>query len=94
VEVEFQHSHIDRMPVGDLGSTFITLLVTSPEIHWIFRYQGNEQVFEFDDRDVKSELIDIPLSEPGVLAYLRDVIQDGVTSAQPTRIEPLIKIPL
>ena len=36
--VEFQHSHIDRMPLGNLASTILTLVVGSPEIHWIFRY--------------------------------------------------------
>jgi hypothetical protein len=36
--VEFQHSHIDRMPLGNLADTFLTLVVGSPEVHWIFRY--------------------------------------------------------
>src|ERR1041384_7327093 len=27
IEVEFRHSHMDRMPLGDLASTFLTLLI-------------------------------------------------------------------
>ncbi len=38
--MEFQHSHIDRMPLGDLAGTFLTLLIANPEIHWDFNYAG------------------------------------------------------
>ncbi len=39
VEASFRHSHIDRMPLGDLSMTFLTLLVSYPRIHWVFIYQ-------------------------------------------------------
>ena len=31
IDVEFQHSHIDRMPLGDLAETFLTLVVGCPD---------------------------------------------------------------
>src|SRR5512136_2238445 len=36
--VDFQHSHIDRMPLGDLAGTLLTLVVAYPHIRWIFEY--------------------------------------------------------
>ncbi len=36
--VDFQRSHIDRMPLGDLSTTFLNLLIAHPTIHYIFRY--------------------------------------------------------
>jgi hypothetical protein len=83
VEVEFQHSHIDRMPLGDLPGTYLTLLVSSPEIHWIFKYQVDDQTFIFDDAPVKAELEGVSLSEPGILAFLREMLTSGVASVQP-----------
>jgi hypothetical protein len=83
VEVAFQHSHIDRMPLGDLASTFITLLVSSPEIHWIFEYQVNLECFALDDAPIKQELVGIPLTDPLVLGYLREMINQGVARTQP-----------
>jgi anti-sigma regulatory factor (Ser/Thr protein kinase) len=80
VKVEFQHSHIDRMPLGNLASTLLTLVVGSPEVHWIFRYTVDGQTFTFDDQPVKATLEDIPLSEPAVLAYLRETIETGIQS--------------
>jgi hypothetical protein len=96
VAVNFQDSHIDRMPLGDLSDTFLTLLVAHPEIHWNFDYQViapspldqsdifqpqdtvSVQEFSFDDQTVKETLEDIPLSDPFVIAYLRQVFQDGI----------------
>ena len=39
IAVDIQLSHIDRMPLGDLAETYLSLLVAHPEIHWIFSYQ-------------------------------------------------------
>ncbi len=78
VTVEFQESHIDRMPLGNLASTLLTLVIGSPEVHWIFTYTLNGQTFEFDDLPVKEALGEIPLSDPNVLAYLRECLDNGI----------------
>ncbi len=84
VAVEFQLSHIDRMPLGSLASTILTLVVGSPEVHWIFTYTVDGQIFEFDDQPVKETLAGLPLSEPAVLAYLRDCLETGIASVNGT----------
>ena len=84
ISVEFQLSHIDRMPLGDLAGTWITLLVSSPEIHWLFQYQVNESCFEFDSEPIQQELGDIPFTDPSVLAYIRELIGQGVAGIQLT----------
>lgn len=43
VEVTFQHSHIDRMPLGNLPTTFLGLSVAHPDIHWIFNYTARSE---------------------------------------------------
>ncbi len=80
VEVMFQHSHIDRMPLGNVVDTLITLVVGSPQVHWIFRYIVDGQMFEFDDQPFKDELGDLPMTEPAILAFLREHLRDGVNS--------------
>jgi hypothetical protein len=76
IYVEFQRSHIDRMPLGDLENTFLNLLVGYPEVHWIFRYRKDNEEFILDDGLIKKELVDVPLSDPTVLSYLRKLISD------------------
>jgi len=78
LQVQFQRSHIDRMPLGDVAATMIALLVAHPEIHWIFRYKVDGAEFLFDDAPVKEVLGDMPLTEPDILAYLRETIESGV----------------
>jgi hypothetical protein len=83
VEAEFRHSHIDRMPLGDLQSTFLTLLIAHPEIDWTFLYRVTDQNaksrdFLFESAELKSELGDISLTEPEVLTFLRGMFEEGI----------------
>ena len=88
VEASFKHSHIDRMPLGDIASTFLTLTVAHPEIHWTFTYsynppfKGSPRVFEFDDQPLKQTLDGFPLTHPGVIAYVRTTLEDGIAEAR------------
>jgi hypothetical protein len=82
IEVEFQRSHIDRMPLGDLAGTMLNLIVCQPDIHWLFRYQAGEQAFIFDDESIKTELAGIPLTEPAVLKYIKTLLSEGIETIQ------------
>lgn len=84
VEVEFQRSHIDRMPLGDLAGTMLNLVICHPEIHWLFHYQAGNQTFTFDDEPIKTELAGIPLTEPAVLSFIKKTLQEGVQSVRQT----------
>jgi hypothetical protein len=81
IRVAFQLNHIDRMPLGDLSDTFLSLLVAHPDINWIFVYGGQAE-FYFDDRPIKEALAGLPLSDPTILAYLRNLIQNGIREVQ------------
>jgi hypothetical protein len=82
LEAEFQRSHIDRMPLGDLAGTVLTLVVGFPGIHWLFRYRVDERTFIFDDEPIKRELGDVPLTEPEILRFVREMLEEGVKSVQ------------
>lgn len=84
VSVTFQRSHIDRMPLGNLTDTILTLIVGSPEVHWIFEYVADGQTFTFDDGPVKEVLDGVPLCDPAVLGYLRDTLDAGIASVKRT----------
>jgi anti-sigma regulatory factor (Ser/Thr protein kinase) len=82
VTVDFKRSHIDRMPLGDISTTFLNLLIAHPAIHFIFKYVvGNEEFF-LDDVAIKSELQGVSFTEPVVLNFLRNLFESGVSSIQ------------
>lgn len=88
IEVSFQHNHIDRMPLGDLALTFLTLLVSYPNIHWVFVYHvvdqhGNSRDFDFDDIELKAVLGDMSLTEPQILKFVRGIFEEGVEALAP-----------
>ncbi len=78
INVEFQHSHIDRMPLGEIENTISNLMIGYPEIDWLFYYQVNEEKFSIDSREIKEVLGDVPLSEPSVINFIRQQINEGI----------------
>jgi len=82
VTAVFKHSHIDRMPLGDVVNTLMTLIIGTPDIHWFFEYQMNEQVFIFDDEPIKIVLDGLSLTEPSVMKFIRQTLINGIESVQ------------
>ncbi len=83
VEATFRHSHIDRMPLGDISMTFLTLLISYPHIHWVFIYQvtdknGQSNEFTLDDVELKAVLGDTSMTEPSILKFVRGMLEEGI----------------
>jgi len=81
--VEFQRSHIDRMPMGDLPETIMQLVVSNPEINFIFIYSVNELEQIFNDKLIKQAFIDLSLTEPQILNYIKEQIESGYYEIHP-----------
>jgi Histidine kinase-, DNA gyrase B-, and HSP90-like ATPase len=93
LECEFQRSHIDRMPLGDVAGTMLTLVISAPHIHWVYRQRADAEEFVFDDQPIKAELGDVPLTEPDILGFIRATLQDGVAQVQAALAETKLFIP-
>ena len=77
VRAEFRLSHIDRAPLGDMRATLLTALMAqrSYDLHYVHRVDG--RVFEFDTREIRQILGDVPLTHPQVREWLGDFLQEG-----------------
>ena len=84
VAVQFQLSHIDRMPLGDLADTFLTLVLGTLNVNWIFLVKHDENEFYFDDSELKKELEGIELTEPAVIRFIRSIFEEGIAELQLT----------
>ena len=83
--VKFKYSHIDRMPLGDLSSTFVSLLVAYPDINWFFEYTitpsdqaAPPRKFTFENQPFRDALAGCSYSEPTILGYLREFFENGI----------------
>ena len=75
---EFERSHVDRPPLGDLSSTFLNLLVTTtaPYVRITYRCDGSELVI---DTAALADLLDgMSLQHPEVIRFLRAYITERV----------------
>lgn len=78
----FQHSHIDRAPLGNMKSTLLGVLLAqrAVDLHYVHRVEGRG--FEFDTAEIRKELGGIPLSHPKVRPWLAEFIAEGEQWAQ------------
>jgi len=78
LSVQFQRSHIDRMPLGDVSTTFQNLFFSNPQIHWLFEYRIDGKEFVFDDKEIKDELQGVSLTEPEIIRVIRGMFESGI----------------
>ena len=72
----FVRSHIDTPPLGDMVETLITLVQGTPDVDFLYRYETDTQSFQFDTREIREILEDVPLNEPDVLLWIRGHLEE------------------
>ncbi|MDY6845635.1 MAG: ATP-binding protein [Chloroflexota bacterium] len=82
VTVQFQHSHVDRMPLGNIPDTLLSLILCTPEVNWVYSIRKNDKEFYFDDTELKKELDGIPLTDPEVIRFIRKIFEEGIQEVQ------------
>jgi hypothetical protein len=92
VTVVFQHSHIDRAPLGDMVSTIISILLANPLVDFEYTHRvdaapQNEAAprseaseFRFTTREIRQELGDVPLSHTSVIQWLREFLTENLAA--------------
>jgi len=70
-------SHIDRPPLGDIAETVATLTLMNPSMDFVFSAKYNE-TFEYDTRQIKATLGDVPITYPEVMVFIREYLQEGI----------------
>ena len=79
VAAEFQLSHVDRQPLGDLTGVFMALIAGNPSIDFVCRHTCGEKVFTLDTREIRKEIEDVPLNHMEVLKFIRQHIMEGLS---------------
>lgn len=80
VVATFRYDHIDRAPVGDMGSTIATILSREEKVDILYLHQINNKRFFFDSKEVRKLLGEVSLSTPEVILWIQDYINENVSS--------------
>jgi anti-sigma regulatory factor (Ser/Thr protein kinase) len=78
VEAVFGYSHIDRLPTGDIAGTMALTVSSYPVIEFIYTHNTPDGTFIFDTREIKETLEDVPISNPQVIAFIKDLIRENL----------------
>jgi hypothetical protein len=73
----FGLSHIDRMPLGDMNETVLTLIACNPALDFVYTRRVDESEFELDTREMRGVLGDVPLNAKDVLTFIKDYLVNG-----------------
>lgn len=77
IKADFQRSHIDRQPLGDIGQTIITLIIGNPEIDFFFEHKRNGHTYCLDTRKIKAQLNELPINSLTGIKMLRENLKKG-----------------
>ncbi len=80
VTATFALDHIDRLPLGDMVDTMVTLIRLNEQIDFVYRHKVNDTVFEADTRAFREILGDVPLSEPDIICWISEYLTENITS--------------
>ncbi|MDR0855963.1 MAG: ATP-binding protein [Clostridiales bacterium] len=79
VTATFGLSHIDRLPLGDLGSTFMSLVQHAPRIRQVWTVERDGTLYHLDTQEVLDMLDGVPIDDPDMLVALRDLINENTS---------------
>ena len=80
VIARFLLDSIDRMPLGDINSTVLTLIRCNPKIDVRFTFSIDEHQFCFNTSEVRDMLGDFSLDTPEVLTFLKEYLEEHTSN--------------
>ncbi|MGX8797419.1 ATP-binding protein [Fusibacter sp. JL298sf-3] len=74
----FKHSHIDRVPLGNMPETIVTILNACDNMDLIYTHCYNGHKFTLNSKEIKKLLDGVPIGNLDVIKWLRDYITEGL----------------
>ncbi|MBQ7936164.1 MAG: ATP-binding protein [Clostridia bacterium] len=86
VRASFRLDHLDRAPIGDMSSTIVSLIQANDQIRFIYHHETDKGSFVLDTDELHAQLGDVPLSEPAVLNWIGEYINENLEDIQGGKI--------
>lgn len=78
VEAVYQHSHLDRPPLGNLVDTIKSIIIANQEMDFSYFHQVDQATFSLGTGEMREILGDISFTQPDVLVWLHEYLTDHV----------------
>lgn len=78
VSIWFQHSHIDRAPLGNMADTIAAVLMNGDHFDLKYQHWVNQKCITFDTMEIRQVLEDVPINHPDVVEWVRQSMQEKI----------------
>ena len=78
VSALFSLGNFDRPPLGDIAGTIVLLAAANLKIQFIYKHRTEQGEYIFDTSEVNETLDGMPLSEAGVIRFLKEMIIENL----------------
>ncbi len=75
----FKHSHIDRVPLGNMPDTIVTIINACDTIDLIYTHCYNGKNFTLNTKEIKKLLDGVPISNIDVVRWLKEYVLEGLS---------------
>lgn len=73
---EFDKTHLDFTPLGDVISTVTVLIQGQPDIRWVYEHKTEKGTVSLDTDILKDVLGDVPLDTFEVIVWIGEYLKD------------------
>lgn len=81
LKATFKHSHIDRVPLGNMPDTIMACVMSNPKGDLYYKHQIDQKTFVFSTLDIRKVLgDDIRLDELDVLQWICSFVDEGLAN--------------
>lgn len=82
VTAAFGLNHFDRPVMGDLTGVLLLLICAPDPVDYVFKHQTPVGEFTLDTREVKQLLENVPINNPNVRDFLKEMIAGNLEQIQ------------
>lgn len=77
IKAVFQLDHVDRIPVGDIETTTLVILVGNPNLDFQITHVADGVGWHLSSEDVRAHLDNKPFSSPDAIKYIKAFVKKG-----------------
>lgn len=78
IKAVMQYDHIDRLPIGDIASTLVTIIQGSPLTELIYTHIYESKRFVLNTYELKQILGTVAINEPEIIQWLKEYIKEQI----------------
>ncbi|WP_425446566.1 ATP-binding protein [Dethiothermospora halolimnae] len=76
----FQHSHIDRAPLGNMGETMVSIINSTNNTDIVYKHTVNKEKFLLETKEIKKILEGVSIKSVDVLLWIKEYVNEGITN--------------